>query len=56
LNGLKIKERKDAEWEEIPIDGIIGFSYVEDNEYFIEVEKTHLANSNRCIQYMIYTN
>ena len=56
LNGLKIKERKDAEWEEIPIDGIIGFSYVEGNEYFIEVEKTHLANSNRCIQYMIYTN
>ena len=44
LDGLKIKERKDADWEVIPIDGIIGFSYVEDNEYFIEVEKTHLAN------------
>lgn len=22
----------------------------------LEVEKTNLANSNRCIQYMIYTN
>ena len=44
LDGLKIKERKDADWEVIPIDGIIGFSYVEGNEYFIEVEKTHLAN------------
>ena len=44
LDGIKIKERKDADWEVIPIDGIIGFSYVEGNEYFIEVEKTHLAN------------
>ena len=44
LDGLKIKERKDADWEVIPIDGIIGFSYVEGNEYCLEVEKTHLVN------------
>ena len=44
LDGLKIKERKDADWEIIPMDGIDGFTYVEGNEYFIEVEKTHLAN------------
>lgn len=44
LDGLKIKERKDADWEVIPIDGIIGFSYVEGNEYCLEVEKTNLAN------------
>ena len=44
LDGLKIKESKDADWEIIPMDGIDGFTYVEGNEYFIEVEKTHLAN------------
>lgn len=44
LDGLKIKERKDADWEVIPIDGIIGFSYIKGYEYYIEVEKTHLAN------------
>lgn len=44
LDGLKIKERKDADWEIIPIDGIIGFSYVEGKEYCLEVEKVHLAN------------
>ena len=45
LDGLKIKEHKDANWEVIPINGIIGFSYIEGYEYYIEVEKTHLANS-----------
>ena len=44
LDGLKIKERKDANWEVIPINGIIGFSYIEGYDYYIEVEKTHLAN------------
>ena len=44
LDGLKIKERKDADWEVIPIDGLIGFSYVEGNEYCLEVEKAHLVN------------
>lgn len=44
FEGLKIKERKDADWEVIPIDGIIGFSYVKGNKYYLEVEKTQLAN------------
>ena len=56
LDVLKIKERKDADWEVIQIYGIIGFSYIEGNEYCFEVEKTNLANPNRCIQYMMNTN
>lgn len=44
FDGLKIKESKDADWVIIPMDGIIGFHYVEGYEYLLEVEKTHIAN------------
>lgn len=44
LDGLKIKERKDADWEVIPIDGIDGFTHSLGWEFYLEVEKVYLAN------------
>ena len=44
LDGLKIKERKDADWEIIPMDGIDGFTHSLGWKFYLEVEKVHLAN------------
>lgn len=44
LDGLKIKERKDADWEIIPMNGIDGFTHSLGWEFYLEVEKVHLAN------------
>lgn len=44
LDGLKIKESKDAEWDIIPMNGIEGFTHSLGWEYYLEVEKTHLVN------------
>ena len=44
LDGLKIKERKDADWDIIPMNGIEGFTHSLGWEFCLEVEKTHLAN------------
>ena len=44
LDGLKIKESKDAEWEIVPMNGIDGFTHSLGWEYYLEVEKMHLAN------------
>ena len=44
LDGLKIKERKDADWDIIPMSGIEGFTHSLGWEYYLEVEKTHLVN------------
>lgn len=44
LDGLKIKERKDADWDIIPINGIEGFTHSLGWEFCLEVEKIHLAN------------
>ena len=44
LDGLKIKESKDADWEIIPMDGIDGFTHSLGWEFYLEVEKVHLAN------------
>lgn len=44
LDGLKIKEREDDDWDIIPIDGIEGFTYSLGWKYRLEVEKIHLAN------------
>lgn len=43
LEGLKIREKEDAAWDIIALDGIEGFSYSVGCEYCLEVEKTHLA-------------
>ena len=45
LDGLKIKERKDADWDIIPMSGIEGFTHSLGWEYYLEVEKTHLVNT-----------
>lgn len=42
INGIKIKESKSAEW--ITIVGIEGFSFEENFEYQLKLEKTYLAN------------
>ena len=44
LDGLKIKENKDADWEIIPMDGIDGFTHSLGWEFYLEVEKVHLVN------------
>ena len=44
LDGLKIKESKDADWEIIPMDGIDGFTHSLGWEFYLEVEKVHLVN------------
>ena len=44
MDGLKIKESKDADWEIIPMDGIDGFTHSLGWEFYLEVEKVHLAN------------
>ena len=44
LDGLKIKERKDADWEIIPMNGIDGFTHSLGWEFYLEVEKVYLAN------------
>ena len=44
LDGLKIKESKDADWEIIPMDGIEGFTHSLGWEFYLEVEKVYLAN------------
>ena len=44
LDGLKIKESKDADWEIIPMNGIDGFIHSLGWEFYLEVEKVHLAN------------
>lgn len=44
LDGLKIKESKDADWDIIPMNGIEGFTHSLGWEYLLEVEKIHLAN------------
>ena len=44
LDGLKIKESKDAEWDIIPMNGIEGFTHSLGWEYYLEIEKTHLVN------------
>ena len=44
LDGLKIKENKDADWEIIPMDGIDGFTHSLGWAFYLEVEKVHLAN------------
>ena len=44
LDGLKIKEDEEAEWEVIPMNGIEGFTHSLGYEYRLEVEKIHLAN------------
>ena len=44
LDGLKIKESKDADWEIIPMNGIDGFTHSLGCEFYLEVEKVHLAN------------
>ena len=43
LDGLKIKEQKDADWDIIPMNGIEGFNHTLGWKYYLEVEKTHLA-------------
>ena len=44
LDGLKIKEQKDADWDIIPMNGIEGFTHSLGWEFCLEVEKIHLAN------------
>ena len=44
LDGLKIKESKDADWDIIPMDGIDGFTHSLGWEFYLEVEKVHLVN------------
>lgn len=44
LDGLKVKENKDAEWDIIPINGIEGFTHSLGWVYCLEVKKIHLVN------------
>ena len=44
MDGLKIKESKDADWEIIPMDGIDGFTHSLGWEFYLEVEKVQLVN------------
>ena len=44
LDGLKIKESKDADWEIIPMNGIDGFIHSLGWKFYLEVEKVYLAN------------
>ena len=44
LDGLKIKEKKNADWDIIPMNGIEGFTHSLGWKFYLEVEKVHLAN------------
>lgn len=44
LEGMKIKENINSEWTVIDINGIEGFVYGKGFEYYLKVEKTHIAN------------
>lgn len=44
LEGMKIRENINSEWTVIHINGIEGFVYEKGFEYYLKVEKIHIAN------------
>ena len=60
LDGLKIKEEKNADWDIIPMNGIEGFTHSLGWKFYLEVEKVHfeiiIVKLQRCFQHKLLPN